>query len=545
MRPAVPALLLLLAPAAVGAQPLAVSPAPEAVSVTVYRGGGSEMNLEWLGGYALVTETRTVDLPAGPSELRFEGVAGGIVPVSAIVTGLPGGVAEKNRDARLLSPGGLVDASLGRRVHIRRTSGVTGVVTETEAVLRSGPDGVVLQTAEGVEALRCTGLPETLVYDELPDGLTARPTLAVRTVSPVAARATVRLSYLATGFDWRANYVVSVAPDGRTLDLFAWLTLANSNDESFVAAQTQAVAGSPNKEEEEEELGTSSVPAELSLQCWPAGNTSDLAYLPPPPPQEMAEYEMAGDGEAIVVTGSRIRREELMSAVPLAVMTAEQEELGDLKLYRIPEPVTVAANAQKQVALLTKPRVRYERLYGADVNARGAHELSPVAILLRIENEKKRGLGVPLPSGTAAVFEAAGGRTMLAGEASVEDTAIGQELDLRIGESTQVMIEQRAIPNAREESQDGEERRERYEIEISNANSTPVVVETLLRLFVDDWRLVSPSKKLKLRNGRQAWRAKVPANGRAKLTYTMERIPVPRTRSREVQEDEDQDEDEE
>jgi hypothetical protein len=260
----------------------------------------------------------------------------------------------------------------------------------------------------------------------------------------------------------------------------------------------------------------------------------------------MEEYEMSGEGEAIVVTGSRIRREELMSSSPLAVMTAEQEELGDLKLYRIPEAVTVAANSQKQVALLTKPRVRFERLYGADLSARGDRELSPVAILLRIENEKKRGLGVPLPSGTAAVFEAVGERTMLAGEASVEDTAIGQELDLRVGESTQVMIEQRAISSPGDPDNDGEERRQRYEIDISNANSTPVVVETLLRLFADDWRLVSPSKKLKLRNGRQAWRAKVPANGRAKLTYTMERIPVPRTRSREVQEeDEDQDDGEE
>ena len=38
-------------------------------------------------------------------------------------------------------------------------------------------------------------------------------------------------------------------------------------------------------------------------------------------------------------------------------MSASQEELGDLKLYRIPEPVTVAAHSQKQVAFLERAGV--------------------------------------------------------------------------------------------------------------------------------------------------------------------------------------------
>ena len=36
--------------------------------------GLEPLNLQWLGGYALVSETRRVRLPAGESELRFEGV---------------------------------------------------------------------------------------------------------------------------------------------------------------------------------------------------------------------------------------------------------------------------------------------------------------------------------------------------------------------------------------------------------------------------------------------------------------------------------------
>ena len=53
---------------------------------------------------------------------------------------------------------------------------------EQEAVIRSGAGGAVVlaDRATGFEALRCTGLPETLVYDGVPAGLSARPTLSVR-----------------------------------------------------------------------------------------------------------------------------------------------------------------------------------------------------------------------------------------------------------------------------------------------------------------------------------------------------------------------------
>ena len=76
------AILLLLLPAAASAQSIVASPRPDAVAVTVYRspsrGPTEQYDLNWLTGYALISETRRVRLPAGESELRFEGVAGGI-----------------------------------------------------------------------------------------------------------------------------------------------------------------------------------------------------------------------------------------------------------------------------------------------------------------------------------------------------------------------------------------------------------------------------------------------------------------------------------
>jgi hypothetical protein len=76
----------------------------------------------------------------GQHRLRFEGVADGIEPASAIVTGLPSGVIEKNRDAALLSPAALVDAAEAQqgRVLLSRTA-PNGITTRREGVIRSTP----------------------------------------------------------------------------------------------------------------------------------------------------------------------------------------------------------------------------------------------------------------------------------------------------------------------------------------------------------------------------------------------------------------------
>ncbi len=535
---AIALIILAVAPlSAAGAQQRVISAAPDAVSVTIYRNPerslDDKMDLDWLGGYALVTETRTVELPAGISDIRFEGVADTLIPASVMIRGLPQQPAEKNYGARLLSPGNLVDANLGRQVHIRRTSRATGKVTESEAIIRSGPHGIVLQTPAGIEALSCTGLSETLTYRDVPEGLSDKPTLSIRATAPAPTRATVRLSYLATQFDWQANYVASLDPGGDTLNLFGWLTLANGNDASFPAAQTQAVAGEPNREEDSDEGGVETVSPEINLQCWPAGKTSDVGAIPPPAPPPPPAL-MAERSEDIIVTGSRIPEANLQSASPVTVL-AQQEELGDLKLYRIPEPVTVAANAQKQVALLIRDHVPYERIYSIKPGATSEiEEPQPVGILLRMKNLKPRGLGLPLPSGSVAIFESVDSRPMLVGEPRLDDTAVGEDVELEVGESPDVTYSLTRL-DKREENRPWE-RAQRYRLELANARPFPSIVEVELPIHYNQ-ELVKPSRRLGIKNGRHFWRAVVPANKRLDLTYTVRPLPKKDARPGEVAED--------
>jgi len=507
------ALAALLAALPAAAQTLVVSNKPDAVAVTVYRDpnrGEGAIRQGWPGGYALVTETRTLQLPAGALVIRFVGVSEGMMPETAIVTGLPRGVGEKNRDARLLGPATLVDAYLKRRVTVRRTDRATGKVTESEAVIQAGPEGgVLLTTDQGVEALGCSGLPETLVYPGVPADLAAKPTLSVTTDSPRAQTVTVQLSYLAQGLDWSANYVAQLG-EGDTLDLFGWMTVVNGGSQGFAEARTSAVAGQPNKEQAARL--PRGAPTALRLECWPMGTTSDgdpqYAFMnapgappappPPPPPAPSAE---------IIVTGSRI------AFAP--VMMAEQEDLGDLKLYRVPEPVSVAANATKQVALLHRERVQMARIYAGTFRPfaydpdRDA-ESEPAAILLRAENRTSAGLGLPLPAGSVALFAARGDQPVLLGESALQDRAIGDEIELKPGDSSEVRYTIVGAP--------GSKRRANYRVEVTNALATAVTFELPI-----PYRDAKAGAPLVSHKGVPTWRVTVPANGSASLDLTLKR----------------------
>ncbi|MCE7795295.1 hypothetical protein LWE61_01850 [Sphingobium sufflavum] len=521
-------MLALLSVLLLGAAPAVVTSAePEAVSVTVYRDPhrrAGALSLDGLNGSALVTETRTVDLPAGPAEIRFEGVADGIIPVSAIVTGLPGGTVEKNRDARLLSAAALADGSLGRRLTLRRTDRATGRVREEAARLVAGPaGGLIVQTAEGVLALGCSGLTEAPVYGAVPDGLSARPTLSVTTTSRVATRVTVQLSYLADDFDWEATYSGRIGADGRTIDLFAWLTLANGNGVSFRAAQTMAVAGELARDENATRTPPPAAPGAIRLRCWPRKTTSDIAEtgVPPIPPAPSAPPAM---GE-IMVTAQR--RQEMVQDAPMAVLMAEQESLGDLKLYRIPEPVTVAAQSLKQVALLTRRGVPFATIYsfliqpgmgrgGGEGRGRGgAQEAgSPARIVLRLQNREKDGLGLPLPSGRIAVMAPRGDRDLRVGEGDVDDTAVGQEANLSIGESAQVQGRLVALDAGGAGAGIGAGR---WRYVVSNANPFAVSVEAVIGVRPDGLR--GAARRMATRNGLPVWTVRVPANSERTLAF--------------------------
>lgn len=480
------------------------SPGPDSVSISIYRAphrdSEEQLDLDWLQGYALVTETRTVTIPQGRAVIRFEGVAGRILPESAIVTGLPEGVREKNLDADLLSERSLYARSLNRPVTIRRTR--DGKVTEERAIIRSGPDGAaIFETAEGFVAADCRQ-QDAIVYDQVPPGLSAKPTLSVETESTRSGQVTLTLSYLAWGYDWQANYVATMRPDGKSADLFAWVTLANGDVTGFENAEAMVIAGRPNREDGEEPAAYR--PQDLNFRCFAlpvpgdAINADGIRALPAPAPMmaEALQRVSANNGD-IVVTGSLMRR----------------EELGDLKLYRVPHATTVSAMSQKQVAMIDQSSVPVEVIYRSMINDDDLEDYQgAVRLVLRAQNKKEKGLGLPLPQGPVAVFAPRGDQRLLIGEGAITDKAIGEEVEIELSAATQV--------TAAIERGDGGTDWEGHVLTVTNANPYPVRYEAELDVS-DSFKLQKTSARMIRRKSRNVWIVTVPANGSARLGYRL------------------------
>lgn len=509
MRP-IRALIVLLA-AMLMASPAAAqtvtSPGPDSVSVAIYRGvsGNGPLDLDWLEGYALISEKRTVRIPAGRSVIRFEGVASGIFPESAIVTGLPDGVLEKNLDADLLGPRSLFRTGFGRPVTLSRRN-PDGTLREERAIIRSGPQGAaIFETKDGIITADCNPGVESIAYGSVPEGLSAKPTLSIQTNSPEAREVTITLSYLAWGFDWQVNYVAAMRPDGKHADLVAWVTLASGDLTSFADAETMVVAGTVNRERDEDGV-TDRKPFDsdqsLKFQCL-ATHVARVVALPAPPDAFTAE-------DIGALPQLKRNSDSVVDAI-----TAE--DLGGLKLYRVPERTTVASNSQKQVLLFNRPNVPVELVYTAWVDD---DSVGQVTLTLRFDNREDRGMGIPLPKGEFALFEPFGDRSLLAGEGSIHDRMVGERVDIKTSRSDQVSLDFEPVAPKR-----GWESRQ---LVATNANPYPVRVEAEIgyrRPDEQDSRAEAKRLNRRLRGdspltyrGRTAiWAVEIPANSTVTL----------------------------
>jgi hypothetical protein len=501
MRALMAALLLLAAgPAGAGE---VVSQRPDQAAVVLYQ----------QLGVAAVTETRTLDLPAGRSRIDFRGVADGMAPQTVVLQGLPGPQLERNYDFDLLSPGALLDHAIGQPATLVRSDPKTGVQTQSRVVLRSGAQGVVMQTADGAaEALDCSGLPEKLVFDGAPPGLTGEPTLSATIEAPAAGRYRITLAYLATGLRWSADYVARVRPGGRELDLLGWLTLTNSGATSFGQAPLQVVAGRLAQVYGADRApGATEVERVKPPQCWPfvakpvryedraAAPPPPLSIAPPPPPPPPAPIA------EVVVTAAKV------------------SDLGDYKLYSLPEPTTLAAHQTKQVAFLSKARAPFRRiysLYAADP-ADGGDRITEAQAMLRLSNTVAGGLGAPLPAGALILFEPlSGGGLRLTARDRVRDTAVGLPLEIGLGTAPDVTLTARRL--SREDITVAGRPRHRTALAFTVRNAGRSSADVELKRVLAGVRLTQESLPHQTKDADALWPLTLPPGGEATVTFTAE-----------------------
>lgn len=486
------------------------------VSVTIYR-----------DNLALITETRRVTLPGGRAKVLFEGVIDGALPQSAVIRGFEGAEAERNFDFDGLTPASLLRRSIGQDVTVVRTPkaknarGRNAQPTEETARIAAAGEGISLQFRDRVEALGCAGMPEKLVFAKIPEGLRAKPTLSTTLAAAPAGERTITLSYLATGFSWEANYVISQGNGGANAGVTSYITLTNSGETGFENAELGVVAGDLARVLE---MAPAALRNPAYRVCWPSKTTTDYPpsqYLthrfrmppPPPPPPPAPAMAMAKAMDEVMVSAGR--------AAPV------RETLGDYQLYKMPERVSIGANQTKQVLFLEKPSAKLSRVHRFVLNAPYAddrpREPQNTEILLRFKNTEADGLGEPLPKGRARVMAAPrSGPSLYVGEDSTDDTAVGLDWELETGASSAVQTDYRIMQITETHLRDGRKRVSAQIVaEASNALSRPVTLELQQARVGDQLRISGETLRYTLKDGLPTWTIQLAPNSRKTLTYTV------------------------
>ncbi|MXO71477.1 DUF4139 domain-containing protein [Alteraurantiacibacter buctensis] len=374
------ALLPLAASAQDSSDPTGAS-AQGDLSVTIYNSGQS-----------LIQDVRQLNIRQGRTTITFPDVSAMIRPETLSFNAAGTSIIEQNFDFDLLTPQKLMEKAVGQTVTLIRTNPATGAETTQRAEVLSTFGGVVIRVGDHIEVLRDDGLPVRVIFDEVPPGLRARPTLSVTLDSTQNGARPASIRYLTPGLGWSADYVALFDEQRGTVDMQGWVTLTNTTGTTFNQASTLLVAGT-------------------------VGGGGYNAYAPPPP-----------RGGGLVRPGTE---------------TADRERLGDFYLYPISGRTTISNNQTKQVSFLDVQGVPSSRVYSREVGwLQSDDRPMNVSSAIAFSSSREGGLGDAMPAGTVRFYQRdAQGTPQFIGENQIGHTPMGSAISLRTGDAFDVFVQ--------------------------------------------------------------------------------------------------------
>src|SRR4051812_4460222 len=418
----------------------------QSVNITVYN-----------SNLGLVRETRRLTLPSGRIALRFADVTAQIRPETVHLASLTAPsslrILEQNYQYDLLNPAKLLDKFVGREITLvlRRYQNNTESFEPVQATLLSNNGGQVWRI-NGQIVINPTNISE-MRFPDLPKNLVATPTLVWDLANAETAAQTIEASYLTSGMNWRADYVLLVNADDTKGDLQGWVTLTNGSGATFEDARLQLVAGDVNRV-----------------------NDQDRAYA---------------------VAGA-MQRKAAMDEVQF-----QEQGFFEYHLYTLQRPATIRDNETKQVSLLEAAGfdVRKEfvlngqRYYYTGYNNPGAPIKEKVGVFVQFRNSQSNKLGMPLPAGTIRLYKKDDkGNQQFIGEDRIDHTPKDEDVRVKVGDAFDIIAERKQTDYKVLAS--GHLYEYAYEIKIRNHKEGPINV-IVNEPIGGDWEMVSASFEAK------------------------------------------------
>jgi hypothetical protein len=337
---------------------------------------------------ALVRDRRQFSIRSGISELRFTDVAATTEPTSVRLRPLG------KRDIDILSQDFRYDLATADRLLERYLDRDVEIVSTNDQIKRGtllsyDPTSIVMRETPGTVLVMNRAEIRQVALREPAEGLITRPSLVWRIRSNGSGQEPLEVSYLANAISWHADYVATLEPNLRTLDLQGWASIENHSGTSFENTKLDLVAGSIHR-----------------------------AGQPPMPMMDrgVAAAQAKGGFEQF-----------------------QERSFSEYHVYELPQRVTLANNEVKQLGLLEAKSVRSTPRYVYDGQRDAQHVVSTVQFANSGGN-----LGVPIPQGIVRLYQKdKDGTLRLVGEDQVSHTAVRDTVRLTIGTAFDVVAERR------------------------------------------------------------------------------------------------------
>jgi len=455
----------------------------DALSMTIYG-----------DGRALVDDDRTVTYQLGDHVIELPGVSSAILPQSVTVKSTQMDILEQNFDFDLLTPAKLMEKAVGQYVDIVRINPATGIEEKQRAKILSVNNGVVMQVGNRIEVLRDDDVPTRVIFPEVPDNLKASPTLSLRVDSKAPGARGLNLSYLTSGINWKADYVVMFEEEAKRMDVQGWATLENLTQTTFENAQLSVLAGY--------------VGDVTNNRYFNHGNSPYWQY-----------YNQSRNQLRNRINQNRNRNIQRKGGTE----ASPQERVGDNLIYRLPVKTTLAANQKKQITIIDASDVQGEKAY--EFYNRGfasVNDPQNVDSRIKFSNSRASGLGEALPAGTVRVYtKDKAGKAQFIGEEAIGNIAGGSDMSLKIGEAFDITVKPTLVKSTNVSSKITDFK---MKFDLKNASKKAVDVNLYQGLagYWYDYDFTAESQRGEMKNdGQRMWTVRVPAEGSKTLTYTV------------------------
>lgn len=424
---------------------------------------------------AFVRDVRNVSLATGVETIAFEGVASQIKPETAMLLSPSFTVLEQNYDYNLLTSINILNESVGSTVKTATTNPSNGQDIFAEAkILNATYGSAILEFAYGIDP----NYNGRIIYEKLPENLRKKPTLQILVDNKIAEDKKLELAYLTNGISWKADYVADINREN-VLNLNAWITITNESGADYKNASVQVIAGDVNQ-----------------------------TQVAKPMPRMMMAKAMNFAADTVEQSASSL------AANPV----------GDYYAYNIPNKTSIKDKQSKQLNLLSKSNVKYNKdfifispLYiGAGLNQTEFKKLNP-EIVFKIVNDSEHNLNTLLPEGTVRFYENDGfGNVVFLGESQISQTALGEKLELKIGKATDFYSNGKIV-DVKQIAKDVVE----AEMEITFYNSKKTDGEVSFEQgFGGKWEIIAENiKGIKKNASTSEWQIKLPANSKFVLNF--------------------------